>query len=476
MIFPTIEFFYFFSLVLVLNWLLKPWPTIWKLFLLFSSYYFYSLWDQRFLAVLIGVTLFNFLSALIIENTKHFKKTYFVFSIIINLLCLSFFKYYEFFRVGAEALLERFGIFYTFPLLDIILPLGLSFYLFRAISYIADVYNKKMSASPSLLDFSLYVSFFPQLFSGPIARAIDFLPQLKDGGVKKIENFSENMTLIIIGLFKKIVISSYLIITITDNVFAVPENHSVLVVWLALLSYYLVIYFDFSGYSDMAIGFAGLLGFKSPINFNMPYLATSIKDFWRRWHITLSSWIKDYVYIPLGGNRKGLLIKYLNLMIIMLIIGLWHGASINYVIWGGIQGIGLVIFNIRHDIEKKFWPNLKEHKIRDTFGRIIGWISTFIFILFSWIFFKSATTDIAFKFIQSLFDFKRPDEPFELFILLYLVIGFLLVFLEKRIINIMIKIKNSLPWPILTIYIIFLMLLMFKLSQDIMPPFIYFDF
>jgi alginate O-acetyltransferase complex protein AlgI len=282
--------------------------------------------------------------------------------------------------------------------------------------------------------------------------------------------------LIIIGLFKKIVISSYLIITITDNVFAVPENHSVLVVWLALISYYLVIYFDFSGYSDMAIGFAGLLGFKSPINFNMPYIATSIKDFWRRWHITLSTWIKDYVYIPLGGNRKGLLIKYFNLMIIMILIGFWHGASSNYIIWGAIQGIGLIIFNIRHDVEKIFWPNLKEHKLRDAFGKTIGWISTFIFILFSWIFFKSATTDIAFKFIQSLFDFNRPNEPFELFILIFIMIGLFLVFLENRIINIMVKIKNSLPWPILTIYIVFLLLLVFKLSQDIMPPFIYFDF
>ncbi|MFA5012941.1 MAG: MBOAT family O-acyltransferase [Candidatus Paceibacterota bacterium] len=476
MVFPTIEFFYFFAFVLIFNWLLKPLPVLWKFFLLFSSYFFYSLWDPRFLTVLIGVSVFNYFSALIIEKARKFKKLYFVVSVIINLLCLSIFKYYEFFRVGAESFLDKLGIFYTLPLLDILLPLGLSFYLFRAISYIADVYLKKMPASRSLLDFSLYVSFFPQLFSGPIARAIDFIPQLKDGGAKKIENFSENMTLIAIGLFKKIVISSYLIIAITDNVFAVPENHSALVVWLALLSYYLVIYFDFSGYSDMAIGFAGLLGFRSPANFNMPYLATSIKDFWRRWHITLSSWIKDYVYIPLGGNRRGLLVKYFNLMVIMLLIGLWHGASINYVIWGGIQGVGLTAFNIKSDIEKKIWPNKKPHKIRDALGKIAGWVFTFVFVLFSWIFFKSTAIDVAFKFIRSLFDFNRPGEQFELFIILFIVVGFLLVFFEKRIINTMIRIKNFLPWPLLTIFIVSLLLLIFKLSQDVMPPFIYFDF
>ncbi|HNP79263.1 MAG TPA: MBOAT family O-acyltransferase [Candidatus Pacearchaeota archaeon] len=476
MIFPTIEFFLFFTIVLTLNWAFKPWPLIWRFFLLLSSYYFYALWDERFLLLLISVTLVNFLGALVIEKVNYFKKFYLFLFILINLFCLSFFKYYDFFRTGAESVLEKFGIFYTFPLFDIILPLGLSFYVFRAISYIADVYSKKIPATKSLLDFSIYVSFFPQLFSGPISRAIDFLPQLKNGGAKKIDDFHKNLTLIILGLFKKIVISSYLILNITDDVFAVPENHSALVVWLALLSYYLVIYFDFSGYSDMAIGFAGLLGFESPINFNTPYLATSIKDFWRRWHITLSSWIKDYVYIPLGGNRHGLIVKYLNLTIIMILIGLWHGASMNYIIWGGIQGIGLVIFNLRHDIEKKLFPNKKEHGIRDIFGKISGWIFTFAFILFSWVFFKARTSEIAITYLKSLFDFNRPIESFQLLIPIYIIIGFFLVFFEKQIINIMVRIKEKMPWPILGIYIATLLVLVFKLSQDIMPPFIYFDF
>jgi D-alanyl-lipoteichoic acid acyltransferase DltB (MBOAT superfamily) len=350
MLFSTFEFLAFFTFVLILNWILKRWPLIWRLFLLTASYFFYSVWDLRFLSILFLVSLVNFIFGLLIQKNFFNQKKFFLsLSIIFNILILIVFKYYDFFRVSAETLLEKIGLQATFPLLEIILPLGLSFYIFRVISYGVDVYSGKIRATFSLLDFLIYVSFFPQLLAGPISRAGDFLPQLKNGGEKTIENLYQNITLIILGLFKKLVISSYLVLNLTDNVFAVPENHSSLTILLAILAYTLVIYFDFSGYSDLSIGFAGLLGFKSPNNFDSPYLAQNLIDFWRRWHISFSSWLRDYVYIPLGGNRKGNNRKYLNLMTIMLIAGLWHGAALHFVFWGFLYGIGLIISHFYRD-------------------------------------------------------------------------------------------------------------------------------
>lgn len=479
MLFPTFGFLFFFAAILPLNWILKRWPLLWRLFLLASSYYFYSVWELRFLFILVAVSLFNFISAFSIgRNFLRGRKIILALAVIADLSVLGFFKYYDFFRVSTETLLGKIGFQATLPLLEIFLPVGLSFYIFRAISYNIDVYSRKMAASGSLLDVSIYIAFFPQLLSGPIMRAGDFFDQLKNGGARYVENFNENLTLIFLGLFKKLVVSSYLVLNITDDVFAVPENHSPYVILLAVFAYSLVIYFDFSSYSDMAIGFAGLLGFRSPINFNVPYLASNIKDFWKRWHISLSSWVRDYIYIPLGGSRKGLFRKYFNLMAIMVIIGFWHGAAGNFIIWGAIQGAALVFYNIYKDARNRFLkPDYGE---RGGFGRAAGelfwWLMTFNFISFSWIFFRAPTAESALKFMKALFNFENGLEPVKAYILVLLAIGFALFVFEKQIIGLFTSLQYRVNFALLTFLSIFVLILILKLSPDILPPFIYFRF
>ena len=474
MLFPTLDFFAFFTLVLILNWSLKKWPLIWRLFLLLASYFFYSVWDLRFLLILILVSLFNFFSCLAIyKNFFIKKKIFFIISLIYNLSLLGLFKYYDFFRVSAESLLERFSFPAHFPLLEIILPIGLSFYIFKVISYNIDVYSGKIMPTSSLLDFSIYVSFFPHLLSGPIMRAGDFLIQLKDGGAKKIENLAENFALILVGLFKKLVISSYLTLAITDDVFAVPENHSSIIILLAIFAYTLVIYFDFSGYSDMAIGFAGLLGFKSPINFDSPYLATNLRDFWRRWHVTLSDWIRDYIYIPLGGGQKGKIRKYFNLMVAMVLTGLWHGAAGHFIFWGFWHGLGLFGTHIFFDL-KKSTNSLSKWK--NAIGNFFAGLLTFNFVSFGWIFFRSENLQTSFSLIKSLFNFQKIFEPFKIYILFLIIFGFFVFLFERKIIKFLIIFQKKLPFFLLLLLFPIFIILIFKFSPDIIPSFIYFKF
>lgn len=484
MLFPTFEFFVFFTVVIILNWFLKRWPLIWRLFLLLTSYYFYSVLDIRFVGILLLVSFFNFFTGQVIyKNLLGNKKFALVLAIFGNLLCLGLFKYYDFFRISAETLLYKIGLPFTLPLMEVILVLGLSFYILRAISYNADIYLGKIPATSSFLDFSIYISFFPQLLSGPIARAGDFLLQLKDGGAKKIENFPENIALILLGLFKKLVISSSLVLSITDDVFAVPENHSFLIVLLTVFAYSLVIYFDFSGYSDMAIGFAGLMGFKSPINFNTPYLATNLQDFWRRWHVSLANWIRDYVYIPLGGNRKGNIRKYLNLMMAMIMVGLWHNLTTNFVIWGGIHGLGLVITHFYQDTKAKKILNIASRlnlspvrNLKNILTKFFWWFMTFNFVSFAWIFFRAENTEHALAFIKNLFVFEKILEPFKIYIIILMFVGFLLFLFEKQIIQGLVVVQQSAPLMIYFLFVIITLILIFKFSPDNLPSFIYFNF
>ncbi|MDD5144892.1 MAG: MBOAT family protein [Candidatus Pacebacteria bacterium] len=469
MLFPTLEFFTFFTVILILNWNLKRWPLAWRLFLLLSSYFFYSLWDFRFLIILFSVSLFNFFIIKLIDiDFWGRRKWIFIFSIATNISVLGLYKYYDFFRVSAEDLLSRFGVATSLPLLEIILPVGLSFYILRAVSCNIDIYLKKITPVSSVLDFFIYISFFPQILSGPIDRAGNFLPQLKDGGAGKIENLNQNLVLIILGLFKKIVFSNYLSTALVAPVVAIPQNYSFEVVILAVFSYSLVIYFDFSGYSDMAIGFAGLMGFKSPLNFDSPYLALDIRSFWRKWHMSLSSWVRDYIYVPLGGNRKGTTRKYANLMATMLVVGLWHGAALHFVIWGAIQGFGLVVSNA---LAKKLFEAKK------VFQKFLLWTATFIFVSVSWVFFFSETTKDAFDFFRYIFSFEEGRvDIFSFTILACFSAGLLLVLLEKQIFSSLVSLLKGRTVIFLIFFFILAFIVSMELSGDQIPNFIYFSF
>ena len=269
-----------------------------------------------------------------------------------------------------------------------------------------------------------------------------------------------------LGLFKKLIISTWLSTELVDDVFAVPENHSFLAIFLSVISYSLIIYCDFSGYSDLAIGFAGLLGFKTPLNFNYPYLASNLKEFWRRWHITLSNFAREYIYIPLGGNRKGRLRKYFNLLVVMIFIGLWHGLTLNFILWGFLQGLGLIF---THFLEDFNIFNFKKWKI-------LSIVSTFIFISLTWIFFGTKNIENCIGIFRGLFFPQSLLEPTRLYLVFLILIGLLFILLERKISNTLVFIENRLPSLIVVPSLFLIFVIIYKLAPDTIPPFIYFNF
>lgn len=312
--------------------------------------------------------------------------------------------------------------------------------------------------------------FSPDLLSGPIMRASEFLPQIKNGGAKTIENIQENFAQILSGLFKKVVIASYLTINLVDDVFAVPQNHSQLSVLLAIYAFAIVIYCDFSGYSDIAIGIAGLMGFKSPVNFNAPYLASDFSDFWQRWHITFSNWLRDYVYIPLGGNKKGKTKTYLNLMITMIVSGLWHGTGLNFIFWGILHGFGTIISHITEEYMKGLGGMMK------VLHKFSSWFITFNSICFFWIFFRAESMNNAFSIIKQLFNWKTGIEPIDIYMIYLIFLSFVIFAFGKKIKELFVEIEERLPLILQIITIAALVILVIKLGPDIIPPFIYFKF
>ena len=339
MLFPTITFAIFFIVVLPMNWLLIQRPIRWSFFILAASYFFYGYYDWRFCFLLAGSTLVNQFVALRIFRTEReaARRAWLTVGVVANLGGLAYFKYYDFFVSNATNLLARLGLGISPTIVAVALPIGISFFTFQALSYIIDVYRRTFEPR-TLLEFAVYLSFFPHVVSGPIVRAAEFLPQLRLRHDPRRVDSSRAFFLIFMGLFKKVVIANFLGTNLVDIVFANPNQHGSLEVLVAVYAYAIQIYADFSGYTDMAIGLALLLGFRFPQNFDRPYTATSLQDFWRRWHMTLSRWLRDYLYIPLGGGRRGTWRTYRNIMITFLLGGLWHGASWTFVVWGGIHG------------------------------------------------------------------------------------------------------------------------------------------
>jgi D-alanyl-lipoteichoic acid acyltransferase DltB (MBOAT superfamily) len=338
--------------VLPVSWALRGRFTAWKVFVLTASYLFYGYWDWRFLGLLAGMTLGNEIAAVAVHRTEPTGPRRMIVGLAVglDLAVLGFFKYYDFFTDSLE---NNLGL--SSPALDIVLPVGVSFFTFQAISYVVDVYRHDTAPAP-LLDFAVYLSFFPQLVAGPIVRATEFLPELRSQRMPDQVEAGRAAVLIGRGLFKKVVIADFLGRAIVDDALGAPGEYGALDVLFGIYGYAVQIYADFSGYTDMAIGIALLLGFRFPQNFDRPYAAVSVQDFWRRWHMTLSRWLRDYLYFPLGGNRSGGFNTYRNLLITMALGGLWHGAAGAFVVWGVWQGLGLagerLIADIRGEQDK----------------------------------------------------------------------------------------------------------------------------
>ncbi len=376
MIFPSIEFGIFFTIVLPLSWLLMRRQRIWKPFILLASYVFYAAASWRFCFLLAGLTTGNQIAALLIDRTPSpaRKRTIVAAAVALDLGVLGVFKYYGFFSQQLSDLLNGAGLGMPLPLVQIALPVGVSFFTFQAISYVVNV-KRGLVAPGRWIDVAVYLSFFPHLVAGPIVRAREFLPQLAQPRDSERVAVGAAVTLIAMGLVKKVVIADYLARAVVDPVFAVPQAYGGPDVLLAAYAYAAQIYCDFSGYTDMAIGLALILGFEFPQNFRSPYRATGLRDFWRRWHMTLSRFLRDFLYIPLGGNRGGRLLTYRNLFLTMLLGGLWHGAAWTFVLWGALHGAGLVC----------------EHALGGKL-KLPGWLRwalTFNFVVLGWVLFRS---------------------------------------------------------------------------------------
>jgi D-alanyl-lipoteichoic acid acyltransferase DltB (MBOAT superfamily) len=349
LLFPTIRFAIFFALVLPASWLLMPKPVRWRVFMVAASFVFYSAWNTRYALLLAASIVGNQVMANVIHRApnERARRTGVVVAVTANLAVLGWFKYAGFLSDTTASALDWIGIHWRPPVPNLLLPVGISFFTFQALSYVIDVSRKKVRPT-RFLDFAVYLSFFPHLVAGPIVRASEFLPQLRHPRDPRRVDTGLAFWLIAAGLFKKVVVASYLS-TAADRVFDFPHQHGGLDALVGVYAYALQIYADFSGYTDMAIGLALLLGFRFPANFDAPYTATSLQDFWRRWHMTLSRWLRDYLYIPLGGNRGGRRRMYRNIMITMLLGGLWHGAAWTFVFWGALHGGGLVLERWWHD-------------------------------------------------------------------------------------------------------------------------------
>lgn len=394
MSFATVDFLVFFACVVVVSAVLQRFSSSRprELFLVAASYFFYGYWDWRFCFLLLFVTVAAFLAA------KHCRvKWAYICGIAAPLAVLGFFKYFNFFLDSASALIGK-------PLgaLNIILPVGISFYTFQALSYIIDVKREKIPAETDFIRLALYLSFFPQLVAGPIVRAVDFMPQLQEKRRVSAESIRTGVQIMLFGFFKKLVLSDHISVFV-DDVYAAPETFHWLTILLAVVTYSMQIYLDFSGYSDIAVGCAKCLGYDFKRNFNVPYLSASVTEFWRRWHISLSTWLREYLYIPLGGNRRGKKRTYVNLFLTMLLGGLWHGASWTFVFWGALNGLALCL-------ERRKRDRLEE---RSRLRKLLGTVGTFFFITFTWIFFRAESFEKAWRVIRAIFSF-RPGviQPF----------------------------------------------------------------
>lgn len=399
MLFNSSQFAVFFIIIYILYIVLDHKRQNWLL--LVGSYVFYGAWDWRFLSLIFLSTILDYFCGIKIFEASNEKKRKFFLSLSIfgNLAILGFFKYFDFFASNLQALLVSFGVNINPHFINIILPIGISFYTFQTMSYTIDIYRKQMTPTRKFFDFTLFVAFFPQLVAGPIERARDLLPQIIAPRKVTIDKFLEGVHLIFWGLFQKIFVADNLA-KLVDPVFNNRAPYNGAIVLIALYAFAFQIFCDFAGYSDIARGLGKCMGFEITINFNLPYFVTNPRDFWKRWHISLSSWLKDYLYIPLGGNRRGAFLTYRNIMITMLLGGLWHGAAWTFVVWGLYQGLLLITYKFFQPFLKKI-PCPRNTILRDAWF-IIRILFFFQFICFGWLIFRAESIAQAISMLQAI--------------------------------------------------------------------------
>ena len=474
MIFSSGVFLWLFAAFIIVYAALHRHTSARLMFVALFSYYFYYKSSGFYFFLLAVVTCSDFIIARAISRTASNagRKWLVTLSLLIDLGLLAYFKYTNFFGHILENFTGN-----PFHDLDIFLPVGISFFTFQSLSYTIDVYRGKITPLSSLLASSLYVSFSPHLVAGPIVRAADFIPQIRQPLVVTREMLGSGIWFIAVGLFKKAVISDYISINFVERVFADPSLYSGVENLFGVYGYALQIYCDFSGYSDMAIGIAMLLGFRFNINFNSPYKSASITEFWRRWHISLSSWLRDYLYISLGGNRKGKVRQHLNLFITMFLGGLWHGASWNFVIWGSMHGIALSLH--------KIWMQLTGQKVgtphKSRLTQLLSILLTFHFACFCWIFFRNRELDSSLQMISQIATNFQPQVALQLFagywkVFALMALGYLLHFVPDRIESSCRNAFVKLPAACYVLALVMLVWIVVQVKSSEIQPFIYFQF
>jgi len=407
MLFNSFEFLIFLPIVFIGYWLVFKKLYIQNIFLLVISYVFYGWWDWRFLLLIAFTSLLSYYSGLLIlkyDSIKKSKKQVLVVNIVINLLILGIFKYYNFFAENFEVLFSQFGVKLDWVTLKILLPVGISFYTFQALSYSIDVYQKKIEPTKDIIAFFAYVSFFPQLVAGPIERAANLLPQFYKSRRFDYALVVSGLRLMLYGFFKKIVIADNAAV-IVNAIFNDYADMPASSLWLAAFLFSFQIYGDFSGYSDIAIGTARLFGFNLMTNFKRPYFSRDIAEFWRKWHISLTTWFRDYVYIPLGGSRVGKYRAVSNTFIIFLVSGFWHGANWTFIFWGVIHAILFIPLLLRKKNRRYVDAVAKNSKL-PSFKELYQMLKTFAFVTFLWIVFRSDTISDSYYYVLKMFDFK----------------------------------------------------------------------
>ena len=491
-IFTRLSFWIFFAVLLLgYSLIYKKTHVSKSLYLLLFSIFFYYKSSGMYFALLIFSTTLDFFIAkgIFKLERKFWRKLLVAISVTVNLGILAYFKYSYFFVSIINDMLDTdFAVVNVFSELmnmlsgterfdvgALILPVGISFYTFQVLSYTIDVYRKKVEPLTNIVDFGFYVSFFPSLVAGPIVRASEFVPQIyKAYSVTQREMWLA-VFFILNGLVKKIVISDYISLNFVDRVFDDPLLYSGFELLMGVYGYAIQIYCDFSGYTDIAIGVALLLGFRLPINFNSPYKAFNMQDFWHRWHISLSAWLRDYLYISLGGNRKGKIRTYINLMLTMLLGGLWHGASYKFVVWGGLHGSALVV--------NRLWKERKEKPrlLRLRIPRFLLVLLTFHFVCFAWIFFRAANMEVALGVITRIGSEFYPNIIPEVISGYSLVFGLMLAayvihFLPQKFKELYRKTFVSLPVFIKILIVVLVIFFVYQASSAELQPFIYFQF
>lgn len=474
--FVTSSFVLFFLPVLFIGWALRGHVSLYRLFLLGAGLFFYACAGPLYLLLLLAVAVLNWGTVRLMTAAARYAKWWVGLDVAVHIGLLAFFKYYEFLTTSIMDAVGFCGgdasFLFSEKIAELAFPVGLSFYTFQGLSYTIDHYRNPQSAPRSLMDVLCYVSFFPTIMAGPIMRENDFFPQLAGTPTADCNShFREGTALILSGLFKKLVLASYLSVHVVDPIFTSPENFGHWAVLAAIYGYTIQIYCDFSGYTDLALGIGRLMGFKLPPNFDSPYLSLNLQEFWRRWHISLSTWLRDYLYIPLGGSRRGS--RYVNLTLTMLIGGLWHGSGFTFLLWGLLHGLLLAVVHAFHQLRKKLgW--LPAEGAKGVPGKIVAWLLTLHVVAVLWVFFRADSVDTALCVLGRAVDIQAVGEGFSLLLIPAVIAGLLIQVVGPHVY------RRYVALPVPTwVYALLSGLaagLLFNMGPDGVLPFIYFNF